>query len=148
MGSMPVHPDLRSVDGSHAVLHPVASARKGVTMDFRLKHREEARSHERCKFHCNIILDTGKQVTVGRVLNLSEGGCLVERSVSVKEEDAVQLRFFLPGPEPPMHVPRAAVRWTKGIQFGIEFMELEEKDRVRLKRLLTPQDDPWIQSYG
>lgn len=117
-------------------------------MDFRLKHREEDRSQERFKFHCNISFGTGRQVNEGRVLNLSEGGCLVESSVSVKEGDIVQLRLSLPGPEPPMRVPRAAVRWTKGIQFGVEFLELEEKDRVRLKRLLATQDDPWTQYQG
>jgi hypothetical protein len=116
-------------------------------MEFRLEHREEARSHERFKFHCNIIFDTGKQVNEGRILNLSEGGCLVESSVSVKAGDTLLLRIALPGPEPPLRVPRAAVRWTKGIQFGVEFMELEEKNRVRLKRLLTPEDDPWTQSH-
>jgi len=117
-------------------------------VDYRLEQRGEARSAERIKFHCNIILDTGKQVNEGRVLDLSGGGCLVESSVSVKVGDNLQLRLSLPGPELPMRVPRAAVRWTKGFQFGVEFLSLEEKDRVRLTHLLTPHDDPWSQSYG
>lgn len=117
-------------------------------MDYRLEQRVEARSAERIKFHCNIILDTGKQVNEGRVLNLSVGGCLVESAVSVTVGDTLQLRLSLPGPELPLRVPRAAVRWTKGGQFGVEFIELEETDRVRLKRILTPQDDPWSQAYN
>lgn len=88
-------------------------------MDYRLEQRVEARSTERIKFHCNIILDTGKQVNEGRILNLSEGGCLVESSVSVKVGDNLQLRLSLPGPEPPMRVPRAAVRWTKGFSSAL-----------------------------
>ena len=120
-------------------------------MDFQLEpdktaRSHESRSHERIKFHCSVILDIGKQVDEGRILDLSVQGCLVESSVSVKVGANLQLRISLPGPEPPLRVPCATVRWTKGFQFGVEFMELEETDRVRLNRVLTGYDDPWSQS--
>ena len=117
-------------------------------MDFQLEpdqtaRSQERRSQERMKFHCSVILDIGKQVDEGRILDVSVGGCLVESSVSVKVGDTLQLRIALSEPEPPLRVPCATVRWTKGFQFGVEFMELEETDRVRLTRVLTPQGDPW-----
>lgn len=117
-------------------------------MDFRLEQRGEARAAERIKFHCNIFLDTGKQLNEGRVVDLSEGGCLVESPVSGKVGDSLQLRLSLPGPGRPKRVPRAAVRWTKGIEFSVEFLSLEETERVRLTHLLTAHADAWSDAYG
>lgn len=112
------------------------------------KQIEEARSSERIELQCSIILASGIQVGEGQVLNISERGCLVESSVSVKAGERLQLRLSLHESEPSIRVSRAAVCWAQGFQFGVEFIGMEEKDRTRLNRFVTLQGgDPWARRY-
>ena len=61
----------------------------------------ESRASERIPLQCSIVLASGIQVGEGQVLNMSDRGCLVESSVSVKAGDYLQLRFSLHESEPP-----------------------------------------------
>jgi hypothetical protein len=116
-------------------------------MDSHRKQIGEARSSERTALQCSIILASGMQVGEGQVLNMSGRGCLVESSVPVKVGDNLQLRLSLPEPEPSMRVSRAAVCWAQGLRFGVQFIGMEEKDRVRLNRCVTQLGDPWARTY-
>jgi hypothetical protein len=108
----------------------------------------ESRSSERIALQCSIVLASGIQVGEGQVLNMSDRGCLVESSVSVKAGDYLQLRFSLHESQPSMHVSQAVVCWAEGFRFGVEFLGMEEKDRTRLNRFLTLQGgDPWAGIY-
>ena len=108
----------------------------------------ESRSSERIPLQCSIVLASGTQVGEGQVLNMSDRGCLVESSVSLKAGDDLQLRFSLPGSEPSLRVSRAAVCWAQGFRFGVEFLGMEERDRARLNRFITLQGgDPWAGIY-
>lgn len=107
----------------------------------------KARSTERIVLQCSIVLASGIQVGEGRVLDLSWRGCLMETFVPIKVGDTLQLRLSLPKPEPSMLVPQTVVRWVQGSRFGVEFMGMEEKDRVRLNRFVTLQGDPWSRSH-
>lgn len=111
------------------------------------KQSGESRSRERIPLQCSIVLASGIQVGEGQVLNMSDRGCLVESSVSLKAGDYLQLRFSPPGSEPSMRVSRAAVCWAQGFRFGVEFMEMEEKDRARLNHFVSLQADPWVRTY-
>jgi hypothetical protein len=116
-------------------------------VDDHQKQIRKARSHERIALQCSVVLASGIQVGEGWVLELSVRGCLMESSVPVKVGDNLQLRLSLPEPEPSMRVSRAAVRWAQGLQFGVEFIGMEEKDRIRLNRFVTLQEDPWARTY-
>jgi len=108
----------------------------------------DSRASERFAFQCSIVLASGMQVGEGRTLNMSECGCLVESSLPVKVGDQLQLRLSFHKSEPSMRVSRAAVCWVKGIQFGIEFIRIEEKDRARLNRYVALLGgDPWARIY-
>ena len=117
-------------------------------MDSHQKQIGKARSNERIVLQCSIVLASGKQVGEGQVHNMSGGGCLVESSVPVKVGDMLQLRLSLPESEPSMRVSQAAVCWAQGLQFGVQFIGMEEKDRARLNRFVTLQEDPWARAYG
>jgi hypothetical protein len=118
-------------------------------MDFRLEQRGEARAAERIKFHCNIFLDTGKQLNEGRVVDLSEGGCLVESPVSGKVGDNLQLRLSLPVDLDGRGVCRVQLSaGRRGVQFSVEFLSLEETVRVCLTHLLTAHADAWSDAYA
>lgn len=116
-------------------------------MDSHQKQIGETRSSERIALQCSIVLASGIQVGEGQVLNMSERGCLVESSVLVKAGDYLQLRFSLPESEPSMHVSRATVCWAQGLRFGVEFIEMEEKDRARFNHFVSLQADPWARTY-
>jgi PilZ domain-containing protein len=116
-------------------------------MDSRQKEIGEARSSERIPLQCSIVLASGIQVGEGQVLNMSDRGCLVESSVSVKAGDYLQLRFSLHESEPSMRVSQAAVCWAQGFRFGVEFIEMEEKERARLNHYVSLQGDPWARTY-
>lgn len=107
----------------------------------------KARSSERIALQCSIVLASGIQVGEGQVLNMSDRGCLVESSVSLKAGDYLQLRFYRHESEPSMRVFRAAVCWAQGLRFGVEFIEMEEKDRARLNHFVSLQEDPWARTY-
>jgi hypothetical protein len=78
------------------------------------KQIRRAQFSARITIQSPIVLASGRQVGEGRVLDISERGCLVESSLRVKVGDTVQLRLSLPGPGPSIRVPRAAVRWSQG----------------------------------
>jgi len=107
----------------------------------------ESRSSERIPLQCSIVLASGIQVGEGQVLNMSDRGCLVESSVSLKAGDYLQLRFSLHESEPSLRVSRAAVCWAQGFRFGVEFLEMGEKDRARLNDFVSLQADPWARRY-
>ncbi|MBU6480108.1 MAG: PilZ domain-containing protein [Nitrospirae bacterium] len=116
-------------------------------MDSHQEPVRNARSSERIVLHCSIVLASGIQVGEGRVLDMSRSGCLMESSVPLKVGDNLQLRLSLPEPEPSMRVSRAVVRWAQGLRFGVEFIGMEEKDRVRFSRFVTLQGDPWARTH-
>jgi hypothetical protein len=73
----------------------------------------------------------------GRVLNLTNPGCLIESSVVVKQGDYLNLKLLLGGLKSPLLVTGGAVRWTNGVQFGVEFIEMTEAERLKLDHFLS-----------
>src|SRR5215213_3774772 len=80
-----------------------------------------------------------EEVGQGRVLNLTNPGCLIESSVVVKQGDYLKLKLLLDGLKSPLLVTGGAVRWTKGTQFGVEFIEMTEAERLKLDQFLSKQ---------
>jgi len=79
------------------------------------------------------------EVGQGRVLNLTNPGCLIESSVVVKPGDYLKLKLLLEGLKSPLLVTGGAVRWTNGAQFGVEFIEMTEAERLKLNQFLSRQ---------
>ena len=75
----------------------------------------------------------------GHVLNLTNPGCLIESSLVVKQGDYLKLKLLLEGLQSPLLVTGGAVRWTKGTQFGVEFIEMTEAERLKLDQFLSRQ---------
>jgi hypothetical protein len=80
------------------------------------------RCHKRIQIEASVIFTIGSCVGEGRALDISVPGCLIESPISVKKGDYLQLKVFLPGLKSPFSVALAAVRWTNGSQFGVEFI--------------------------
>jgi hypothetical protein len=89
----------------------------------------ECRSSKRVALQCSIIVATGVQTSEGRVLNVSNSGCLVEAPILIKAGDYLQMRLFLPNTDLSMCVCRwrsssgpsvsgsgsSLLKWTRSI---------------------------------
>ena len=48
----------------------------------------------------------------------------------------MEVLINLPLYEHPLHVPLAVIRWSKGQEFGMEFIQMEPDDQQRLRELI------------
>jgi CheY-like chemotaxis protein len=76
-------------------------------------------------------------VTVGKMLNVSSNGVLVEIENPILIGRTVALEFFLPEDPRPLHATGKVVRRTTDLDhfhpaFGIRFTEISEVDQVRI----------------
>ncbi len=76
----------------------------------------------------------------GRMLNLSMDGCKIESDMSVQEDNVLALRVHVPQFDYPIQVEQAAVQWTKGKEFGLQFIRVLPEGLKLLHRLITDLD--------
>lgn len=77
----------------------------------------------------------------GTMFDLSARGCAVTSMSSVQPGSAVRIHIKATGLGSPITIEAAAVRWSGGGEFGVEFLGLSEIDRRRLDRLLQTTMD-------
>jgi hypothetical protein len=97
----------------------------------------KARYKERIPLHSSVAFFIGSQIGQGRVLDITSPGCLIESSEVVKKGDYLGLEIGFSGFKSPLLVMVAAVRWTKGGQFGVEFIKMAEAERYRLDQFMA-----------
>ena len=103
---------------------------------------KETRSNARIALQCCIIIANGTQTSEGRVLNLSNSGCLVEAPILIKAGDWPQMHLFLPNSNLSICVSMAVVQWALGFRFDVEFIEVDEKHRARLNHFIATGTNP------
>ncbi len=72
----------------------------------------------------------------GTMFDISAGGCAVTSAASVPPGTGVKLLIRSVDLAAPITVQSAAVRWARHGEFGVEFLDLAELERSRLRRLL------------
>jgi hypothetical protein len=72
----------------------------------------------------------------GIVMDLSTGGCRVRSKVTTAAGDFIGLLISLPGHPAPLKVSLAAVRWSIGNEFGMEFIRMDPEDQGLLRLLI------------
>lgn len=72
----------------------------------------------------------------GTLIDLSIRGCRVDSETKVQPGINLELRIHLPDHEPPIQIELAAVRWTRGREFGLEFTSLDTDQRERLRQVV------------
>ena len=97
----------------------------------------KARYRERVQLNIPVVFTIGAHVGEGRVLDLTVPGCLIKTPVTVRKGQSVQLKISLPGLNKPFTVGLAVVRWTDGKTFGVEFIRMEERERLLLNRFMA-----------
>lgn len=98
----------------------------------------ECREHPRIPVECQVFFSTigNTDIREGTMFDISAGGCAVTSTVSVNPGAGVKLLIRATDLGSPITVHSAAVRWASHGEFGVEFLNLTELDRNRLRRLL------------
>ena len=96
------------------------------------------RYKERFQLQGQVVFTNGAQTGEGRVLNLTSPGCLIESAgIAISTGQSLQLNISLHGQSNPLVVTLGMVRWSKGAQFGVEFIKMDGANRLHLNRLLA-----------
>lgn len=100
----------------------------------------DIRKHARFTVHFQGSFSSGQRLEgEGTVLNLSIGGCKVQSDTRVPLGTDVRLRIMMQE-EQPLEIKRAAVRWTSGQEFGLEFTFVEAEEELRLRLFVQTFD--------
>ncbi len=91
------------------------------------------------RFPVQFILGFLGQYSVGAgtVSNLSTAGCMVGSDLVVLAGWSLKLRLYLPDQDAPLVVDQAVVRWSRGLEFGVEFLAMQLKEQERLHRFVS-----------
>ncbi len=92
----------------------------------------------RYPIQCTITFLGDHLVGEGSVRNVSTGGWKVESAQPVQRGNYFALRVLLPDHAVPIKVDLAAVRWSSGREFGLEFLRMQQKEQERLRRFVSP----------
>ena len=94
----------------------------------------DKRQHPRfpARFHSSFT-----SVTVvsgeGNVVDLSIRGCRIESLADVQPGASLEVRIAAREHEPPLQIQQALVRWSRGRQFGLEFVTMAPEEWARLQ---------------
>ena len=98
------------------------------------------RRHKRFDATLEVEADVGKRSFPGRILRLSQGGCLLEIALNLQPGERIHLK--LNSARPNAFMLKGEVRWVGGVGLGIKFLDLlpaaEEMIRgIIYKKLVT-----------
>lgn len=98
----------------------------------------ECREHPRVPVDLQVFFSTTGTTDIreGTLFDLSPGGGAVASSVPLNPGTGVRLLIRATALGTPITVQAAAVRWARHGEFGVEFLNLTDLDRHRLRRLL------------
>lgn len=97
------------------------------------------RSYHRYPVTYPVIFGGAPFVGEGTVRNLSLTGCSVACDRTVLAGSYVRLSLILPDPTSSLFIELGKIRWTRGHQFGVEFIRLPTLTRHRLDRVIEAQ---------
>ena len=98
----------------------------------------EQRQHVRYQVEFLAIF-AGDHAGLGLVYNLGIGGCKVVSGLAVKSGTLLTVQLQIPDQTTAITIRAATVRWTLELEFGVEFLEMQEKERARLEQFLATQ---------
>ena len=102
----------------------------------------ESRRAPRFTMQGAVAFSSDDSSSQGSLLNLSTGGCAFECETLFQKGDYVGLRMYLRDQELPVEVDLAAIRWSTGKEYGLEFIRIREEVQKRLRTLLTASKQP------
>lgn len=100
----------------------------------------DLRKITRIRVHFRSFFSSSQIEGEGTVTDLSTKGCKIVSDRLVQPNTALEVWFFLPDRDQPLKVQLAEVRWTKGRDFGLEFLTMRSQDQERIGRVLQDQE--------
>ena len=73
----------------------------------------------------------------GTVRNLSSDGCKIETENQIVVAQLLVLRISVPHDSSPIVIDVAAVRWSKSLTCGVQFLSIKKAEQQRLDRYLV-----------
>ncbi|HEV8326777.1 MAG TPA: PilZ domain-containing protein [Nitrospiraceae bacterium] len=98
----------------------------------------EQRQHVRYQVEFPATFE-GDHTGIGIVYNLGMGGCKVVSDLEVKNGALLTLHLKIPEQTLAITIRAATVQWTLELEFGLEFLEMQDKERARLEQFLATQ---------
>ena len=81
----------------------------------------------------------GDHAGIGIVYNLGMGGCKIVSDLAVKSGALLSVHLKIPGQTTAITIRAATVQWILELEFGVEFLEMQEVERARLEQFLATQ---------
>jgi PilZ domain-containing protein len=81
----------------------------------------------------------GDHTGMGIVYNLGIGGCKIVSDLAVDKGSLLSVQLKIPDQTNPIVIRAATVRWIMKLEFGIEFLEMQELEQSRLEQFLGTQ---------
>lgn len=94
------------------------------------------RKHVRFAIQRPVIFQGDNVAGNGTILNISREGCAIASETAAGTEGYVQLKMQLLEQEDPIQVELAAIRWSSGAKFGVEFIKMHSEAGDRLQRFV------------
>ncbi|OQW66175.1 MAG: hypothetical protein BVN29_06780 [Nitrospira sp. ST-bin5] len=98
------------------------------------------RPYRRFPVRCSVTYNAGSFEGQGTVWNLSLSGLRLSGDLPMRPGETVSLTVTLPN-EQRIAIPEAVVRWSRGEEFAVENVKIEQYAQARLqhfvKRLLV-----------
>jgi len=107
-------------------------------MHFEGAYMTEQRQHVRYQVEFPATFE-GEQTGIGIVYNLGMGGCKVVSDLAVRSGALLAVHLRIPGQTLAVTIRAATVRWILKLEFGVEFLEVQEIERARLEQFLATQ---------
>ena len=96
------------------------------------------RKHARYQVEFPAIFG-GDHTGIGIVYNLGIGGCKIVSDLALDKGALLSLQLKVPDQTNPIVIRAATVRWIMELEFGIEFLEMQELERARLEQFVGTQ---------
>jgi hypothetical protein len=81
----------------------------------------------------------GDHAGIGIVYNLGIGGCKAVSDLAVHNGALLAVQLQIPEQTRAITIRAATIRWKLDLEFGIEFLEMQELERARLEQFLATQ---------
>lgn len=81
----------------------------------------------------------GDHTGIGIVYNIGIGGCKIVSDLVVNKGALLSIQLKIPEQTNPITVRASTVRWIMELEFGLEFLEMQEQERARLEQFLGTQ---------
>ena len=95
-----------------------------------MEQRKNLRFHVQFRSSFSSIGMVGGE---GNLVDLSLNGCRIESLTAVQPGASLEIRIEATEHEPPIQIQEALVRWSRGRQFGLEFVTMDTGEWARLQ---------------